>query len=214
MTFGRLTVLEKSSQDKHGHTHWVCVCVCGKTKIIDGGALKRGLTLSCGCLGDEKRKTSSLRHGAANTKLAWIRTSMIQRCTNPKSVSYKYYGGRGISVCEDWSNNPTSFYVWAYSNGYKDGLSIDRIDNDGNYEPRNCRWVPKKDQVLNTRKVKFLSYKGETLHISEWARRFGLTSSIISGRLKRGWSIKETLEFPRSLPAKDPRTGRFLKAIQ
>lgn len=133
---------------------------------------------------------------AFNERLWKIYTNMKQRCTNPNYPRSKDYLGRGITVCEEWLNDYKSFEQWAMSNGYSDKLSIDRIDNNGNYEPLNCRWVDAKTQANNRRDVKKYEYNGESLSISEWARRTGKPRATIAGRLLRGWSIERALTEP------------------
>lgn len=145
--FGRLTVIEKSVTGKHGHWSWRCICSCGKEVIARGAALKNGTTRSCGCL----QKIIATKHGMCKNRplySCWF--NMINRCSNSKSQSYKYYGARGIKVCPEWKNIKT-FCDWAIGHGYKDDLEIDRINTDGNYEPKNCRFVTKQVNCLNRR---------------------------------------------------------------
>jgi hypothetical protein len=118
---------------------------------------------------------------------------MMTRCNNPNSERYYRYGGRGIQVCGEWMHNFPAFRDWALSHGYEEGLTIDRVDLDGNYCPDNCRWIPAAEQMKNTSASRYLSFNGETLILADWARRVGLTAETISRRIKRGWSVERAL---------------------
>ena len=138
--FGRLVVIEVVG--KQGcETTWFCRCDCGETKIATGGNLRSGRTKSCGCLLSEKSRERRLSHGHSGERLHRIWKNMKTRCYNSKSPNYKYWGARGIAICPEWRSSFEAFRQWAVQNGYSDDLSIDRINNDGNYEPSNCRWV-------------------------------------------------------------------------
>jgi len=148
-TFGRLTVLELSSVPRRQQTYWKCICLCGNEKIIRGAHLIAGLIKSCGCLRDEKLSARMTKHGKYKTRLYQTWHNMIQRCENEKDPHFPRWGGRGIKVCAKWHNLDV-FIEWALSHGYQKNLTIDRYpDNDGNYEPSNCRWATAKEQSLN-----------------------------------------------------------------
>lgn len=122
---------------------------------------------------------------------------MRQRCSNKNLSCYKNYGGRGISVCDEWKDSFESFYEWAICNGYKEGLSIERINNNGNYCPDNCKWIKKSAQANNRRRNKHIEYKGETHNLSEWCNILGVSYSLVHNRMnKLGWSFERAVETP------------------
>lgn len=190
--FGRLTVLERLPRND-GHTSWwKCRCSCGKEKDVRGTCLTQGFTKSCGCLrreGLQKHGYQMMyKHGGYGTPLYKVWRGMIQRCRNKTNPSYHLYGERGIRVCDEWENDFASFREWAMANGYEEGLSIDRIDVNGNYEPSNCRWLTMREQQSNKRNNVYVTYNGETHTASEWARRVGTYPARICQRIKAGWS--------------------------
>lgn len=140
-----------------------------------------------------KGNKNHLKHGMRNTRLYNIWRSMRQRCSNPKTINYHNYGGKGIKVCEDWSKDFMIFYNWAMENGYSENLSIDRINPDGNYEPDNCRWASCKEQNNNRHSNKFLELNGQKHTIAEWANITGIKLGTIWARLNKGWSVKDAL---------------------
>jgi len=182
--FNRLTVLKLAPKQKH-KVAWLCKCDCGKTTIVLATNLTGNRTRSCGCLKMEKLLQRSTTHNQRHTKIYEVWKTLKQRCLNPNNKFYFRYGGRGITVCEDWKNNFTSFYEWSMKNGYKEGLSIDRIDNNGNYCPENCRWTDKLTQANNTRTNHYITFRNQTKTIAEWSRHFNLPYGNIQGKLIR-----------------------------
>ena len=162
--YGNLVVIKEANSIYNDSgkmiRRWECQCDCGRKTIVRHGDLRNGRTTSCGCL--KKKRFVHKTHGYSRTKLGMVYTSMRQRCNNPNNKNYDKYGGRGIRVCEEWEKNPESFFEWALNNGYKEGLSIDRIDVNGNYCPENCRWTDWEVQAINqrTRKDNKTGYKG------------------------------------------------------
>lgn len=195
--FGRLTVIQRGKIVKPGVVTWLCKCDCGKHKEIKGYSLRAGLTQSCGCYRSERATEVNSTHGLSKTRLYGIWASMIARCYKPYIDGYENYGGRGITVCDEWLNNPEAFIEWALSHGYRDNLSIDRIDCNGNYEPDNCRWADWYEQGANKRNNRHITYNGETHIISEWARKTGIKASTINCRITvLGWSVEDALTKP------------------
>ena len=121
---------------------------------------------------------------------------MKERCYDPKSRSYKDYGARGIQICDEWLNDPNSFVKWALENGYEPGLSIDRIDNDGNYKPENCRWVTLAENNQNRRSSRFFTINGETKNMTQWCKIYDINWSTVDRRLQLGWGVEKAFTAP------------------
>lgn len=146
--FGKLTIVEQVGKDKYYRKLYLCKCDCGNTTIVNENKLKTGNTKSCGCL----KKERLTKHGLSKTKLYNVYQQMIERCYNPNCKNYKKYGANGITVCPEWHEKDKgfiAFYNWAIDSGYKEGLTIDRINGKGNYEPSNCRWATYEQQNTN-----------------------------------------------------------------
>lgn len=204
LRFGRLTVLERAGS-KNGLATWRCRCDCGKETTVAGDVLRNGNTRSCGCLQRETRSKlgSSMvaelsdrntKHGMSRTRLYGIWENIKTRCQNPKSDDYHRYGGRGITICPEWRDSFEAFRDWALANGYRDDLTIERIDTDGDYFPENCKWATMKEQSNNRRSNVPITYNGKTQTIAQWAAEIGITHMTLWKRLKRGWPIEKALE--------------------
>lgn len=184
--FGRLTALRRVEDDAHGLTQWRCVCSCGKEVTVRSQDLRRGEQKSCGCLASELTAGRNFRHGLTGSRLYRVWKNMKSRCYNPRVASYKDYGGRGITVCDEWLNNPKAFHDWALANGYSDEKSIDRIDVNGPYAPDNCRWATRKEQNRNQRTNHLIRTPWGLLCMREASERSGVPLATIKQRIKRG----------------------------
>lgn len=198
--FGKLTVVGFPTHvpDKEG-VYWKCVCECGNECLIRGKSLRNGHTKSCGCLIHDILTARNIKHGLSkNTSLYGIWKSMKTRCYNVNRSAYKYYGGRGIGICEEWKDDFVAFYNWSISNGYSVGLTIDRIDNDGNYSPDNCRWVSKDAQQSNRRYcIPKIMFEGESHTLSEISKILGINYSTLYARIHNyGWDIEKAITTP------------------
>lgn len=195
--FGKLTVIQR-----HGTYHspggakqstWLCLCDCGNTNITTTGRLRGGYTKSCGCLKNEC--TPGQTHGLSKTPEHKAWTHMRARCNNPNNNRFKNYGARGIKVCHRWLNSFEAFYSDMGPRPSKKH-SLDRIDNDGDYTPDNCRWATNRQQVNNMTRNVMIEYGGTTKTMSQWARHFGFKPSTLGARLRKGWPIEKALTTP------------------
>ena len=176
--FGKLTVLAEHPERKCHEIMWVCKCDCGNTKVIRGNNLRQGKSTTCGC--------STIKHGMRNTRLWSVWDGIRKRCYNPNHKWYKRYGGRGITICDEWLKDHGAFFSWALANGYQDSLTIDRIDNNGNYCPENCRWIDMKTQLNNRCNNIPVEINGETKTIGEWAAITRIDYQTLYRRYRRG----------------------------
>lgn len=191
--FALLTVINRADSDSNGKAYWNCLCDCGNRTIVSGSNLRNGAVKSCGCLRRKEKNT----HHLSNTKLYRIWNGIIQRCNNKKHCGYNYYGAKGIDVCEEWKNDFTIFYKWAVSNGYSEGLTIDRIDNTKGYSEQNCRWVSRKDQANNREFCKVIEYNGKTQTLMQWCEELNLNYKRVHSRLYRlGWTFEKAINTP------------------
>lgn len=195
--FERLIVLEKAKSDNCGHTRWKCKCDCGNITVVNGCDLKRQKIKSCGCLHKQITKIVAMnnkKHGKSKTRLYKIWSGVKSRCYYQKNIEYMNYGGRGIKVCNEWLNKENgfmNFYNWAINNGYKENLTIDRIDNNGNYEPNNCRWITYIEQENNKRNNTLIQYKDKQYTLAQLSRKIGINSATLSWRIKHNWNENE-----------------------
>lgn len=195
--YGRLLVI-KRMKSVNGKAKWLCKCDCGNECVVYATSLKSGNTQSCGCYKRENAKKlySTVRQNDKRLYAVW--NGIKQRCTNPNNTAYHNYGGRGIKICNEWANNYKSFYDWAISAGYKKGKEIDRIDNNGNYEPDNCRFVDEETQANNKRNVRLYTINGITKSLSQWCKDYDLDYYMVRQRIyKLGWTIEDALNKPK-----------------
>lgn len=191
--YSLLTVLEEAYV-KNGKKYWKCICDCGNISYRTTTELVTQEIKSCGCL-----KKNKLPIKIKGTRLYRIWSGMKRRCNNISDREYKYYGGRGIKVCNEWNNSSYVFYNWAMTNGYKDNLTLDRIDVNGNYEPNNCRWVTWKVQENNRRNNDFIEYNGEKHTLKEWSEilSINISQSVLWSRIRKyNWSIEKAFTTP------------------
>lgn len=196
--FGRLRVLETTARPAHRNgtdRWWKCQCACGEIVITTSRCLTSGNTQSCGCLQRDRTGDSVRTHGSSRTHLYWIYTSMLQRCSNSRSESYQWYGGRGIAVCDRWREDFRHF-VADMGNPPSRHHSLDRIDNDGPYSPENCRWATAAEQRRNNRLVRLLTLGNATMCVKDWATHLKMPVQTLHGRLRQGWSIERALTTP------------------
>lgn len=192
--FNKLVVIKRIKRNSR-QTYWECKCDCGNLTFTTSAHLKAGHTKSCGCLQKQTVKNVMMTHGLTYTKLFKVWRGIKDRTLNRNDKHYKNYGGRGIKICDEWKEFK-QFYEWANNNGYIEGLTIDRIDNNGNYEPSNCRWVNMKIQQNNRSNNYYISYNGETHTLQQWSEILGIKYSTLYMRLtKYHWSIERCFAF-------------------
>ena len=193
---GRLVCLGKDP-DKD-FRYYLYKCDCGNVKSIIQDNVKRGATISCGCYLKANRINGNCHRtfGFSHTRIDNIYKTMIARCYYPSNNRYPVYGAKGIAVCDEWKNDKTKFFEWAFANGYAEDLTIDRIDPDKNYCPENCRWVDYVTQANNKTNNHRETINGETHTIAEWSRISGISQTLVFNRLKRGWSPQKAIFTP------------------
>jgi hypothetical protein len=189
LTFGRLTVIERAGVSKNRFALWKCLCVCGSQRILSTATLTTGQTKSCGCM----RREQTTTHGLSRTPIHSVWSAMMARCYNPESNRYESYHGRGITVCVRWHN--IELFLQDMGEPPAHGLSIERIDNEGNYEPGNCRWATQKEQARNRRTTLWIEYQGKTKSLAEWAEEIGFNYKQVWKRIRCcGWSVDRAFE--------------------
>lgn len=198
--FNKLSVLKREINIKYKYPMWLCKCDCGNKKMVSSHNLLRNHTKSCGCLLKKNKGIIKHKHAkkgkVSRTYITW--QSMNSRCNNPNNTIYKYYGKHGIKVCKRWSNkNPKGFQNFLEDMGERPkGQSIDRVNNDGNYNPKNCKWSTSKEQCRNRRSNHLITFKNKTLCLSEWAEEYNISYKTLKQRIKNKWPIKKALKTP------------------
>lgn len=191
--FERWTVLTKAST-KNRSIQWGCICDCGTEKIVAGASLRTGNSKSCGCLTVEAaiaRNVANKKHGMSYTKTHQVWSAMKERCINSSHQAFSRYGGRGIKVCQRWLE---SFQNFLDDMGEPPpGMSLDRKDVDGNYEPSNCRWATDTEQANNRRNTIYVEFDGRTQSVADWAREVGIPHKTLKHRIKTGWMPEKAL---------------------
>ena len=211
--FWRLTVILDVGRTKDGNVKWLCSCSCGNTIAVSSASLVSGNTKSCGCIAREYQLNRVNSYHYSKERLYRVWNGMKNRCTNPNIVGYHNYGGRGISVCQEWMDNYMAFREWAYNNGYDENASkgectLDRIDVNGDYCPENCRWVGYDIQFNNKRTSKYVEYKGNKHTITEWASILGMNESTLYYRIyKMGWNVESAFTKPVKTKHKKEKTA-------
>lgn len=188
--FGRWLVESRADVNAKGEIYWNCTCECGTRQMVRANTLTSGRSTSCGCL----HREAVTSHGYTGTPTFKSWESMRQRCNNPKSPDYPRYGGRGIRVCERWQNDFAAFL--ADMGERPDGLTLDRKDVDGDYEPSNCHWATRSRQQRNRTVTELLTHDGQTMCLKDWSEKVGISAKILSWRLKNGWDPQKALSTP------------------
>lgn len=194
--FGKLTCIRiKKERTKNGHVQWICKCECGRLTAVLANNLSRGNSRSCG-----KCCNRSRTHGMSSSKLYKVWSSMKYRCLSPNDPSYYLYGGKGVSVCEEWLKFE-GFLNWAKKSGYKPGLTLERKDSNGDYCPKNCSWIPKGKQSENTSRCKIIEHDGKKMIMKHWAEYLGVPYSLLQSRItQRKWPVDKALITPPRSP--------------
>ena len=191
--YNMLTVLRRLPNSGNNAV-WECRCDCGNITKVTSGNLKNGSVKSCGCL---RHINTSATHNKTNTRLYRIWAAMKQRCYNSNYHAYKNYGGRGIAICDDWVNSFDNFYNWAIDNGYREDLSIERINVDDNYCPNNCTWITLAQQAQNRRSCYMFYYNNKEQNLSQWCNELSLDYKLIHNRIfKLKWSFERAISEP------------------
>lgn len=193
--FGRLVVIRELLPMGNGRL-FECLCDCGKSTPVSLKSLRNAGTKSCGCLQREHAKRVNRSHGLYKSRLHSIWMNMKQRCYNINAPHYPNYGGKGVSICDQWRNDFKAFYDWAVSSGYEDHLTIDRKDFKGDYEPSNCRWITLQEQNLNTSRSRNVTYSGKTMTLKEWSDVTGIKYKTLAQRLDNGLPVDRALSEP------------------
>lgn len=184
---------------QHNPVKWECKCDCGRLCIVESRNLTHGRQKSCGCLSHKGHPT----HNQCYTRVYRIYAKIKRRCFVVDDPAYPKYGGRGITMCEEWRRSFEAFSEWAYANGYRENLTIDRIDNDGNYSPENCRWADNFSQSNNRRNSIICTLSGKTQTLSQWCREKKMSYKVVWYRLSQGWDFEDAITTPVARKGKD-----------
>lgn len=210
--YGKLTILRYSEKKgNRGKSYVWCKCDCGNEKEVQLSNLRHGGVKSCGCLKHE----ATAKHHKSNTRLYAVYMTMKQRCCNENHRDYKYYGSRGIQVCDEWKGNFAAFYDWSLENGYDETAdrgqyTIDRIDVNGNYEPSNCRWITIEEQQRNKRNNVLYEYKGSMLTLTEISKQSGIPAGTLTSRIyESGMSIEKATKEDKMKTGREPKKYSF-----
>lgn len=190
--FGKLVALKLDDNPNNKRTKWICICDCGNSSVVLTHQLLSGKTQSCGC---KRFESHNKKHGMKHTRIYEIWCGIKKRCYNKNDKNYPKYGGRGISVCNEWKSDFLAFYYWSMSHGYKENLTIDRIDNNGNYEPNNCRWITHAEQQTNRSNNIYIEHNGERKTISKWAKELNFNSKLAYERYKKLKDSNKKIDF-------------------
>jgi hypothetical protein len=211
--FGKLYVKEFWGTE-NARSLWLCVCECGKEKVLSSKNLLTNKVQSCGCLKNKGYEHGDSIKNGHKERLYKVYKGMVNRCYYPNVPQYKNYGARGISVCDEWLNSYEAFKKWALENGYDENApkyqcTLDRIDGNKNYCPENCRWVSMKEQLNNTSQNVWITANGLTLNIQQWADKLGVLHSTLQTRKRMGWSDEKIVNTPiRKYEMRNRRSGR------
>lgn len=192
--FHKLVAIKQNGRSSCGKVLWLCQCDCGNTTTVQGVLLRNGSTKSCGCLVSEKITKRNTTHGMTCSREYHSWKSMKGRCINKNDPAYRRYGGRGISVCDRWVN---SFENFVHDMGSRPKQrTLDRINNEGDYSPENCRWASRKQQNDNRRGTTLIEHGGAVRSCSDWSRRLGGRTNLVADRLASGWSEEKAVTTP------------------
>lgn len=208
--FNRLVVIERVENTPNGQTAWKCQCDCGNITIVRRGNLISGEVKSCGCLVKENVHHT---HRMSKSRLYQEWAGIKARCVYKSRTTYNHYGARGIKMCDEWVNSFEAFRDWAFENGYSDNLTIERIDVNGDYCPKNCKWIPFAEQARNRRSCIMVTHNGKTQNLSDWCAELNLDYKRVNNRIKKlGWSFDRAITEPvdtnkRNMRARKSKEG-------
>lgn len=205
--FGRLLVEARAVNDKEGKPQFTCLCACGRRVIVRGKQLRSGRTQSCGCFQSARTRQALTKHGMAYTSTYESWSSMLGRCNNPNDQSFRNYGERGISVCEEWKD----FRNFLSDMGARPkGKTLDRKNVNGPYSPQNCRWATPLEQANNKRNTRLLTLNERTMSLADWARELGFTQQMLSQRILSGLTDYQALTKPKRTPQTITLNGKTM----